>query len=116
VHINHLEFLQVACTLFYSDVNVTQPALGTRIRLCKDDAWKDIREFNKVAREVGTGTGKPILEPQEVRGLCNRTAQPPSTLNIESWVTNGIDYSAYPLVCADAWGFNGRCSSSIQVC
>jgi hypothetical protein len=58
--------LQVACTLFYSDVNVTQPAPGSTIRLCKS-SWSDTREFNKVAYEVGTGTGKPIPETQEVR-------------------------------------------------
>jgi hypothetical protein len=67
-----LVFPQVACTLFYSDVNVTQPAPASSIRLCKS-SWSDIQEFNKVAYEVGTGTGKPIPETQEVRDSCVTT-------------------------------------------
>jgi hypothetical protein len=75
VHTTSWYCLQVACTLFYSDVNVTQPAPNSRIRMCKS-SWADTREFNKVAFEVGTGTGKPIPEIQEVRDSCGGTAQP----------------------------------------
>ncbi|WIA36815.1 hypothetical protein OEZ86_008070 [Tetradesmus obliquus] len=55
----------VACSLFYSDVNVTQPAPGSIIRLCNSD-WSSTSVFNKVAYEVGSGTYRRIPETQEV--------------------------------------------------
>jgi hypothetical protein len=66
-------YLQVACTLFYSDVNVAQPERGSPIRLCKT-SWSDTSEFNKVAYEVGSGEYKIIPEIQEVRGSSGRAA------------------------------------------
>lgn len=58
--------MQVACSLFYSDVNVTQPATGSSIRLC-NPSYDDIAEFNAVAYEAGTGIYPRIPEKQEVR-------------------------------------------------
>jgi hypothetical protein len=58
--------LQVACTLFYSDVNVTELAPDSRVRLCNPD-WQDIREFNAVAYEVGSARYRRIPQKQEVR-------------------------------------------------
>lgn len=58
--------LQVACTLTYSDLNVTQVAPGSRIKLCKP-SWSDVQEFNAVAMEVGSGRGdNNIPETQQV--------------------------------------------------
>ncbi|WIA41421.1 hypothetical protein OEZ86_005004 [Tetradesmus obliquus] len=55
----------VACNLLYSDVNVTQPAPGSIIRVCNPD-WSDTRVFNKVAYEVGSRMYLLIPEQQEV--------------------------------------------------
>ncbi|WIA41427.1 hypothetical protein OEZ86_005009 [Tetradesmus obliquus] len=56
----------VACSLFYSDVNVTQPAPGSVIRVCNPDWSDDIDLFNEVAYEQGTGIYRLIPEKQEV--------------------------------------------------
>jgi hypothetical protein len=61
-----LLLLQVACTLLYSDVNVTELAPGSRIQLCNAD-WQDIREFNAVAYEVGSARYRRIPQRQQVR-------------------------------------------------
>ncbi|WIA41425.1 hypothetical protein OEZ86_005008 [Tetradesmus obliquus] len=56
----------VGCSLFYSDVNVTTPAPGSRIRLCNSAWGNSTTDFNDVAKEVGTGTNRVIPETQEV--------------------------------------------------
>ncbi|KAF6255687.1 hypothetical protein COO60DRAFT_193116 [Scenedesmus sp. NREL 46B-D3] len=56
----------VACTLFYSDVNVTQLEAGRVIKVCKG-SWTDIQEFNAVAWERGSGrNGIDLPERQQV--------------------------------------------------
>jgi hypothetical protein len=60
-----LAVLQVGCTLFYSDVEVSQPPPGSVVRLFKS-SWGDIREFNTVAYETGTAVYGKIPATQEV--------------------------------------------------
>lgn len=61
------ELLQVACTLFYSDVNVTQLEPGRVIKVCKG-SWTEIQDFNAVAWESGSGrNGIDLPEAQQVR-------------------------------------------------
>ncbi|WIA21131.1 hypothetical protein OEZ85_005443 [Tetradesmus obliquus] len=55
----------VGCSLFYSDVNVTQLAPGSSISLC-NAGFDSITIFNEVAYEVGTRIYDLIPEKQEV--------------------------------------------------
>jgi hypothetical protein len=88
VHTYSCYSLQVACMLYYTDVNVTQLAPGSRIRMCKP-TWNDTLEFNKVAVEVETGTtDKRIPEAQEVRDSCGGVLGHLPLYKVESPVAN----------------------------